>query len=114
MQSKPPERLLITSSSCVYSDDGPDIITEDFVIKKPELANFGYGLFIIYLEEKFNGLLAETKKFKLSVVKPFNIYGERYKWSQGENSQAIPMLVKKILDKNNPIIVWGSTTNSNI
>ena len=26
----------------------------------------------------------------------------------GENSQAIPMLVKKILDKNNPIIVWGS------
>ena len=31
---KPPERLLITSSSCVYSDDGPDIIAEDFVIER--------------------------------------------------------------------------------
>ena len=104
---KPPERLLITSSSCVYSDHGPDIIAEDFVIDgKPEIANFGYGLSKIYLEEKFK-LLAETKKFKLSVVRPFNIYGERYNWV-GENSQAIPMLVKKILDKNNPIIVWGS------
>ena len=45
------------------------------------------------------------------MVRPFNIYGERYNWV-GENSQAIPMLVKKILDKNNPIIVWGSANKA--
>ena len=32
--TKPPERLLITSSSCVYSDHGPDIISKDFIDKR--------------------------------------------------------------------------------
>ncbi len=107
----PPENLLVTSSSCVYSDDGPEIISEDTPLGAlPEKANLGYGIAKRNLEEKFQ-FLANLLRFKLSIVRPFNIYGERYNWV-GENSQAIPMLVKKILDRNNPIIVWGSGNQS--
>ena len=38
------ERLLVTSSSCVYDDNGPDIIPElPVFINNPEKANKGYG-----------------------------------------------------------------------
>ena len=43
----------------------------------------------------------------MKIVRPFNIYGERYKWV-GSYSSAIPMLVKKIMDNNDPIYAWGS------
>ncbi len=43
----------------------------------------------------------------LTIVRPFNIYGERYAWV-GNASQAIPMLVKKVLDGDDPVVIWGS------
>ena len=59
----PPEDLFAQAGDSFISLSWSDIIAEDFVINgKPELANFGYGLSKIYLEEKFK-LLAETKKF---------------------------------------------------
>ena len=58
------------------------------------------------MEKKFQ-ILSKELNVPVSIVRPFNIYGERYNWV-GEYSQAIPMLVKKVLDKNNPIIIWGS------
>ena len=59
-----------------------------------------------FLEQKFI-LLSEISNINLKIVRPFNIYGERYKWV-GEYSSAIPMLVKKIMDKDDPIYAWGS------
>ena len=56
--------------------------------------------------EKFE-LLSEIYKIKLKIVRPFNIYGERYKWV-GEYSSAIPMIVKRVLDNEDPLTVWGS------
>ena len=43
----------------------------------------------------------------LKIFRPFNIYGERYKWV-GEYSSAIPMLVKRIMDNQNPLYAWGT------
>jgi nucleoside-diphosphate-sugar epimerase len=40
---------------------------------------------------------------------PINIYGERYTWS-GDASAAIPMQVKKVMDGDNPVVIWGSGT----
>ena len=50
---------------------------------------------------------SEISNIDLKIVRPFNIYGERYKWV-GDYSSAIPMLVKKIMDNDNPIYAWGS------
>ncbi len=102
-----PENLLITSSSCVYKDGGPDTISERYLFEEnPEEANKGYGWAKRFLEQKFI-LFSEINQINLKVVRPFNIYGERYKWV-GEYSSAIPMLVKRILDDEDPLYAWGS------
>lgn len=106
---RPIEHLLVTSSSCVYPDDGPDTVGElPLFTGEPELANWGYGWAKRFLEQKAVIFARETG-IPLTVVRPFNIYGERYTWV-GDSSQAIPMLVKKVMDGNDPVIVWGSGT----
>lgn len=102
-----PTKLMITSSSCVYMDEGPDSLAERYLFEKdPEKVNMGYGWAKRFLEQKFI-ILSKINKLDLKIVRPFNIYGERYKWV-GEHSSAIPMLVKRILDNENPLVAWGS------
>jgi nucleoside-diphosphate-sugar epimerase len=106
---QPVRHLLVTSSSCVYPDDGPDTLPElPLFTGEPELANWGYGWAKRLLEQKAV-ILAKEKSIPLTIVRPFNIYGERYAWS-GQASQAIPMLVKKVMDGDDPVIIWGSGT----
>ncbi len=109
LKERPVEHLLVTSSSCVYPDDGPDTVPEmPLYTGEPELANWGYGWAKRFLEQKSLMLARETGT-RLTIVRPFNIYGERYTWV-GNNSQAIPMQVKKIMDGDNPVVIWGSGT----
>jgi nucleoside-diphosphate-sugar epimerase len=107
LTTNPPNHVLITSSSCVHRDDGPDTTSElPLYDGEPEMANWGYGWAKRFLEQKFK-IYSHITGVPLSIVRPFNIYGERYSW-QGEFSQAIPMLVKKVKDDEGPIVVWGS------
>jgi len=102
-----PKHVLITSSSCVYRDDGPDMIPElPLFDGEPEQVNRGYGWAKRFLEQKAK-LFSGESDVPVTIVRPFNIYGERYRWV-GAYSQAIPMLVKKVMDGDNPVIVWGS------
>lgn len=102
-----PKHLVVASSSCVYRDDGPDTVAEVQVFEgEPEMANWGYGWAKRFLEQKCVILSRETG-IPVTIVRPFNIYGERYRWV-GAYSQAIPMLVKRILDGEDPVVVWGS------
>lgn len=102
-----PAQLLVASSSCVYDDDGPDTVPELPVFEgEPEQVNWGYGWAKRFLEQKAE-LYARETGIATTVVRPFNIYGERYRWV-GEYSQAIPMLVKRVLDGENPVVIWGS------
>jgi len=107
LASKPMAYLLVTSSSCIYPDDGPATIPElPLFTGEPELANWGYGWAKRLLEQKATMLAHETG-IPLVIVRPFNIYGEHYTWV-GDSSQAIPMLVKKVMDGDDPIVIWGS------
>lgn len=102
-----PRHLLATSSSCVHRDDGPDTVGElPLFDGEPERANLGYGWAKRFLEQKAMLLAAETG-VGLTVVRPFNIYGERYAWV-GESSQAIPMLTHKVMSGADPVVIWGS------
>jgi UDP-glucose 4-epimerase len=106
---RPVEHLLVCSSSCVYPDDGPDTIAElPVFFGEPERANWGYGWAKRLLEQKA-ALVAQATAMPLTIVRPFNIYGERYRWIDA-GSQAIPMLVKKVMDGDDPVVVWGSGT----
>jgi UDP-glucose 4-epimerase len=100
-------QALVTSSSCVYPDDGPTPMPDTIPFGgEPERVNWGYGWAKRILEQKAVIYQKETG-IPITVVRPFNIYGERYNWV-GENSQAIPMLVKRILDGESPVVIWGS------
>ncbi len=109
LAARPVEHLLVASSSCVYSDDGNDTVAElPAFLGEPERANWGYGWAKRFLEQKAR-LVAQECGFPLTIVRPFNVYGEHYRWV-GAGSQAIPMLVKKVMDGDDPVIVWGSGT----
>lgn len=102
-----PGHVLAASSSCVYRDDGPDTMHEVAVFEgEPEMANWGYGWAKRFLEQKLQ-VLAREKSVPVTIVRPFNIFGERSRWVGGY-SGAIPMLVKRILDGEDPVVVWGS------
>jgi len=107
LAKQPPQWLMVTSSSCVYPDDGPDIIPEmPLFTREPEAVNWGYGWAKRLLELK-SELFARETDTSLTIARPFNIFGERYRWA-GNFSQAIPMLVKRVMDGEDPVIVWGS------
>ncbi|OGT90378.1 MAG: hypothetical protein A2286_10190, partial [Gammaproteobacteria bacterium RIFOXYA12_FULL_61_12] len=102
-----PGHVLAASSSCVYRDDGPDTMREVAVFEgEPEMANWGYGWAKRFLEQKLQVLVRE-RSIQVAIVRPFNIFGERSRWVGGY-SGAIPMLVKRILDGEDPVVVWGS------
>ena len=102
-----PRHVLAASSSCVYRDDGPETMSEVGVFEgEPEMANWGYGWAKRFLEQKL-AVLARVRLLPVTIVRPFNIYGERSRWV-GSYSGAIPMLVKRILDGEDPVVVWGS------
>jgi nucleoside-diphosphate-sugar epimerase len=109
LAKRPVQHLQVVSSSCVYPDDGPDTVGElPLYTGEPEMANWGYGWAKRLLEQKTLMLARETG-IPLSIVRPFNIYGERYTWV-GNASQAIPMQVKKVMDGDDPVVIWGSGT----
>ena len=102
-----PSAILVTSSSCVYPDDGPNIVPElSLFSDEPEFVNWGYGWAKRFLEQKAV-IFSKQTGIPVSIVRPFNIYGERYNWV-GNASQAIPMLVKRVLDGEDPVTIWGS------
>ncbi|MCU0780505.1 MAG: NAD-dependent epimerase/dehydratase family protein [Akkermansiaceae bacterium] len=107
LMASPPAHLLITSSSCVYSDDSPTPMDDraDWY-GEPELVNRGYGWAKRVLEQ-MSAVYASELGIGLTIVRPVNVYGERYHWL-GSGSQAIPMLVKRIMDGVNPLVIWGS------
>ena len=49
----------------------------DLFIKNPELANYGYGWSKRLSEIKFQ-MFCKENNIKYQVIRPFNIYGERY------------------------------------
>jgi nucleoside-diphosphate-sugar epimerase len=101
------ERALMVSSSCVYPDDAP-IPTPELPVNTglPESVNEGYGWGKRLLEIQ-SQYVFEKHGLPIAIVRPFNAYGGRYRW-QGDASHVVPSLVKKVLDQNGPVVVWGS------
>jgi nucleoside-diphosphate-sugar epimerase len=101
------ERFLVVSSSCVYPDDPPIPTPElDTMTGLPEQVNQGYGWAkrIGELQAKY---YHDEYGMKIAICRPFNQYGGRLRWS-GRKSHVIPALVKKVLDGQDPLVVWGS------
>ena len=100
--------VVITSTSCVYPDDAPVPTPElDAFIGLPELVNEGYG-WAKRVQELAGAYLARERGTHVTVLRPFNMYGANYPWRSTERAHVIPALVKRILDGEDPLNVWGS------
>jgi GDP-L-fucose synthase len=101
------ERFLNVSSACVYPRDSqvPTPESEGFV-DDPEPSNVGYGWAkrVLELQGRF---YAKEYGMTISTVRPFNSYGPRDHFDL-ELGHVIPSLVRKIVDGQDPIAVWGN------
>jgi nucleoside-diphosphate-sugar epimerase len=102
------DRYLIVSSSCVYPDDAP-IPTPELPVftDMPESVNEGYG-WAKRIQELAGKYYAHDYGMKVSVVRPFNPYGGNYRWGSEDKAHVVPALVKRVMDGENPLRVWGS------
>jgi len=102
------ERYLIVSSSCVYPDEAPIPTPElDVFTGMPESVNEGYG-WAKRIHELAGTYYTNDYGMKVSIVRPFNPYGGHYRWGSEEKAHVIPALVKRVMDGEDPLVVWGS------
>lgn len=105
------ERFLVVSSACVYRRHAmvPTPETEGFV-DDPEPTNLGYGWAKRVLELQARCYSLEFP-MKIGIARPYNAYGPRdnFAW---ETSHVIPALIRKVLEGQNPLRVWGDGTQT--
>lgn len=100
--------VVMTSSSCVYADEAPIPTPElEPFIGDPETVNAGYG-WAKRVQELAAGYVARESDIRVTILRPFNMYGAHYPWRSDEKAHVIPSLVKRILDGEDPLVVWGS------
>lgn len=102
------ERYVIVSSSCVYPDDAPVPTPElDVFTGMPESVNEGYG-WAKRIQELAGTYYARDHGMKVTIVRPFNPFGGNYRWNSESKAHVMPALVKRIMDGEDPVVVWGS------
>ena len=99
------ERYLYTSSVGVYSP--AEIFHEDDVWKTFPSENDRFAGWA----KRMGELQAEAYKIeygwdKIAIVRPANVYGP-YDNFDPSNAMVIPSLIKRALDGENPLVVWG-------
>lgn len=101
-------RTVMTSTSCVYPDDAPVPTAElDPFTGWPERVNEGYG-WAKRIQELASSYYAREAGMNIVILRPFNLYGGNYPWRSSERAHVIPSLVKRVLDGEDPLVVWGS------
>src|SRR5687768_5865616 len=100
--------VVLVSTSCVYPDDAP-VPTPELqpFVGSPEAVNEGYG-WAKRIHELAGMYFAREQGMKITTLRPFNLYGANYPWRSTERAHVIPALVKRVLDGEDPLVVWGS------
>lgn len=100
------DRVGFISSSYVYPHTGtPNVESEGFQSDPWKPINYGLGWVKRYLETvcKFFHMNSNTK---YAIVRPASMYGP-YDSFDLESCHAVPALIRKFVDGNNPVEVWG-------
>ena len=100
------KKFIFISSNTVYP------ITEKAVKEEDSNFSFYHKYYIVGWMKKFSEIMCEMYSNKINnpmetiIVRPGNIYGEydKFDW---EKSKVIPALIRKCIEKHNPIEVWG-------
>ena len=102
------KKYVFISSSTVYPPSGEDLVDETWnIFDEPYPVYHAVGWMIRYGE-----VLCDLYANQLSpnmdclVVRPGNCYGPHDKWDF-DKCHVTPATIKKVMDKHNPIEVWG-------
>lgn len=107
VRKRRPAITAVMSSSCVYEGDGVGTLSDRPPLAGlPEKVNYGYGWAKRVLETQAWFAMQEMSR-PVVIVRPFNMYGPTVTW-QGKASQAIPMLVDKVMRSDCQVECWGS------
>lgn len=101
------ERFLVVSSACVYPRECsvPTPESEGY-LGEPEPTNGGYG-WAKRMAEIMGKYYKEEFGMKVGIARPYNCYGPRDHFDP-QNSHVIPALIRRVIDRENPIKVWGT------
>lgn len=104
-------RTLIVSSACVYPRfcTIPTPETDGFKAE-PEPTNYGYG-WSKRIAEILGKTYAQEYGMKIGLVRPYNAYGPGDNFDPAR-SHVIPALIKRVVDGENPLLVWGDGSAS--
>ena len=103
--------FMVISSACVYSRFSTIPTHEDDgFIKDPEPTNFGYG-WAKRLAEIQAKTYHQEYGMNIGIIRPYNAYGPRDYFNL-EEGHVIPVLIKKVIEKWNPLVVWGDGEQS--
>lgn len=100
------KKVLFISTSTVYP-------VTDYPVKENDVTNeFFEKYFIVAWMKRFSEIICEmystriNKPMQTIVVRPANIYGpyDDFEW---ETSHVLPALIRKVVERQDPIEVWG-------
>lgn len=101
------ERFVQISTACIYPHDAPVPTPEEWGhVGEPEPTNAGYG-WAKRMGELQALWYAEETDMEVVIVRPFNAYGPRDYYDEA-TSHVAPALIRKVLDGDDPVEVWGS------
>lgn len=105
------KRFLQVSTACIYPHDA-EVPTPEREGERgaPEPTNEGYG-FAKLMGEKLAKYYTAERGIEVAVVRPFNAYGPRDHFDEA-TSHVIPALLKRVLDGDDPVAIWGSGNQS--
>ncbi len=105
------KRFLQVSTACIYPHDAKVPTPESEGERgAPEPTNEGYGLAKL-MGEKLAQYYTREKGIEVVIARPFNAYGPRDHFDEA-TSHVIPAIMKRILDGDDPVVIWGSGNQS--
>lgn len=100
-------RFLVVSTACIYPHDAVVPTPESEGSRGlPEPTNEGYG-WAKRMTEQLGWYCARETGMEVAMCRPFNAYGPRDHWDE-RTSHVIPALIKRVMDGDQPLVVWGS------
>ena len=107
------KRFLQVSTACIYPHDAKVPTPESEGERgSPEPTNEGYGLAKL-MGEKLAKYYTREKGIQVVIGRPFNAYGPRDHFDEA-TSHVIPAIMKRILDGDNPVVIWGTGNQSRV
>lgn len=101
------KRFIQISTACVYPHDAKVPTSEEEGDRgEPEPTNSGYG-WAKRMGERLAHFYASETDMEICILRPFNAYGPRDYYDE-KTSHVIPAVIKKVMDGDDPVEVWGS------